>query len=212
VATTGNRATSSESILEVRILNVDQIFDNHDPAPFRERDLDPDFVDYLVDGVRDLGTVKPIRIIVWLGQACPPGQIEEAVHRYFEHALTRIDRSRREQVRSGGIGLAIAGVAIVVLTALGQLVARTIPNPLGAGLQTALEISGWVFMWRPIEVLIYDGIPVRREKRVLRAIRAAPIDVRVGPIQGRPVPPKAPRRETVLGSVAVGSPASTPEP
>jgi hypothetical protein len=205
------RTTSHESVLEVRILNVEQIFDNRDPAPFRERDLDPDFVDYLVDGVRDLGTAKPIRIIVWLEQACPPGQIDEAVHGYFEQALARIDRSRREQVRSGGIALAIAGVAIVVLTGLGQLVAMTIPNPLGAGLQTALEISGWVFMWRPIEVLIYDGIPVRRERRVLRAIRTASIDVRVGPSQERLVPPRLPRGEAALGSGAVGSPASTRE-
>ena len=196
MATSGDRAGSRESILEVRILNVDQIFDNRDPAPFRERDLDSDFVDYLVDGVRDLGTAAPIRIIVGLGEGCPPGQIEDAVHRYFEQALARSRRNRREQVRSGGIALAIAGVAILVLTGLGQLVAMTIPNPLGAGLQTALEISGWVFMWRPIEVLIYDGIPVRREQRVLSAIRAAPIDVRVGPSQERSVPPRRPRDET----------------
>jgi hypothetical protein len=179
--TSENRTTSHESILEVRILNVEQIFDNRDPAPFRDRDLDPDFIDYLVDGVRDLGTAKPIRIIVWLEQACPPGQIAEAVHNSFEHALERIHRNRREHVRSGWIALAIASVAILVLTGLGQVVAMTIPNALGVALQTALEISGWVFMWRPIEVLIYDGIPVRRERRVLRAIRAAPIDVRVGP-------------------------------
>jgi len=183
LATSRNRTTSHEAILEVRILNVEQIFDNRDPAPFRERDLDPDFVDYLVDGVRDLGTARPIRIIVWLEQACPPGQIEESIHRYFEHTLARIDRTRREQVQSGGIALAIAGVAIVVLTALGQLVAMAIPNPLGTGLHTALEISGWVFMWRPIEVLIYDGIPVRRERRVLRAIHTAPIEVREGASQ-----------------------------
>jgi hypothetical protein len=206
---------SHESILEVAILNVEQIFDNRDPAPFRERDLDPDFVDYLVDGVRDLGTAKPIRIIVWLEQACGPGQVDEAVHRYFEHALIRLDRSRREQVRSGGIALAIAGVAIVVLTAFGQLVAMAIPNPLGSGLQTALEISGWVFMWRPIEVLVYDGIPVRRERRVLNAIRTAHIDVRMGPGQEPPVlpgPPQPVRRETVPETAARSSPESTRTP
>jgi hypothetical protein len=33
-------------------------------------------------------------------------------------------------------------------------------------------------MWRPIEVLIYDSIPARRERRILRALRDAHIDVR----------------------------------
>lgn len=190
-----NQTTSHESILEVRILSVDQIFDNRDPAPFRDRDLDPDFVDYLVDGVRDLGTSKPIRIVVWLEQACPPGQIEEGVHSYFDHALARIDRRRREQVRSGGAALVISVIAIVVLTGLGQLVAMTIPNALGAAFQTALEISGWVFMWRPIEVLVYDGIPMRRERRVLRAIATAAIDVRASAGQERVMLQQNPRDE-----------------
>ena len=183
-----DRTTSQESILEVRILNVDQIFDNRDPAPFRTRDLDPEFVEYLVDGVRDLGTAAPIGIIVWLEQACPPGQIEGAIQSYFERALAQSHRARREQTRSGGIALAIACLAIVVLTVLGQLVTMAIEGPVGAALQTAMEISGWVFMWRPIEVLVYDGIPVRREQRVLRAIRDARIDVQVGPAQERSVP------------------------
>ena len=51
---------------------------------------------------------------------------------------------------------------------------------LGSGLREAIVISGWVLMWRPIDVLIYDGIPWRRERRVLRALSQARIDVRGG--------------------------------
>ena len=49
---------------------MEQLFDNRDPAPFRDRDLDPDLVEYLLDGARDLARVKPLRVKIWLG--APP--------------------------------------------------------------------------------------------------------------------------------------------
>lgn len=172
-----SRTEDGEAILEVRVATVERIFDNRDPAPFRERALDPDFVEYLVEGARDRAA-RTIRIVVRLAQPCAPGQVEQAVHAHFEQALARAHRRRREQRRIGWLALAIAAVAVVVLTGLGEPVARNVGGTLGSGLREALVISGWVLMWRPIEVLIYEGIPWRRERRVLRALRDASIDVR----------------------------------
>ena len=112
-----------------------------------------------------------------MAQPCAPGEIEQAVRAQFEEALDRTQRRRREQLRTGWIALSIAAVAVVVLTGLGELVAKRVAGTLGSGLREAIVISGWVLMWRPIEVLIYDGIPWRRERRILRALREARIDV-----------------------------------
>jgi hypothetical protein len=87
-------------------------------------------------------------------------------------------RQRREQLRTGWIVLTVAAVAVVVLMGLGEIVARNVAGTLGSGLREAIVISGWVLMWRPIEVLIYDGIPWRRERRVLRVLHQARVDVR----------------------------------
>ena len=35
--------------------------------------------------------------------------------------------------------------------------------------------------WKPVEVLVYDWIPWRRDRRVLRALLAAPVEMRPGP-------------------------------
>jgi hypothetical protein len=172
------RTENGEAILELRLATVERIFDNRDPAPFRERALDPDFVEYLVEGGRDRVAAGRFRIVVHLAQPCAPGEIEQAVHAHFEQALARTQRRRREQLRSGWIALAVAAVAVIVLMGLGEVVAKSVAGTLGSGLREAIVISGWVLMWRPIEVLIYDGIPWRRERRVLRALREARIDVR----------------------------------
>ena len=39
--------------IEVRVKSSQQLFDARDPAPFRERDLDDDFVEYILSSVRE---------------------------------------------------------------------------------------------------------------------------------------------------------------
>jgi hypothetical protein len=41
-----------------------------------------------------------------------------------------------------------------------------------------LIISGWVLMWRPLDILVYDRITWLRNRRVLESIRDAAVVVR----------------------------------
>ena len=172
------RTENGETIIDVRLSALDRLFDNRDPAPFRERDLDPDLVEYLIDSARDLGSARPIRIVFSIAEPCPPDEVENAVRAHFDYEIERAARRRREQLRTGWIALAIAAVAVIGLTGLGEVTEDALEGTLGAGIREALTISGWVLMWRPIDVLIYEAIPWRRERRILRALRGAAIDVR----------------------------------
>ena len=62
--------------VDVKINNIEQLFDNRDPAPFRERDLDPGLAEYLRDAAEDLAVARTYRIVFWLENPCPPGEIE----------------------------------------------------------------------------------------------------------------------------------------
>jgi hypothetical protein len=172
------RIENGEAILEVRVASVEHLFDNRDPAPFRQRDLDPGLVEYLVGAAHDLARAERLRLAFWVEQPCTPGDVERGVRAHFEYELERIRRRRREQVRTGWLGLAIAVVAVIALLGLSELVTRAVAGTLGAGLGEALVISGWVLMWRPAELLIYDGIPWRRERRALRLLRDAAIEIK----------------------------------
>lgn len=174
------RIDNGEAILDVRVTSVDQLFDNRDPAPFRRRDLDPGLVEYLVAAGYDVAVAERVRIVFWVDQPCSPHEVKDGVHAHFEYELERLQRRRREQVRTGWVALAIAIVAVVVLVGLAGLVARVIAGALGAGIKEALVISGWVLLWRPVELLIYDGIPWRRQRRVLRRLLEASIELHAG--------------------------------
>lgn len=171
------RLEDGQPILDVRVESMEQLFDNRDPAPFRDRDLDPALVEYLLDGARDLASTTPLRVEIWLGT--PPSiDVPQAVRAYFQHEIDRTNRQRREQVRAGLIGLTIAVAAIIVLIAVAKVVDRRLTGTFGTALREALVISGWVLMWRPLDVLVYDRITWRRNRRILESIRDALIAVR----------------------------------
>jgi hypothetical protein len=173
------RAEDGVLIIDVRLASVERLFDNRDPAPFRERDLDPSLVEYLIDSCHDMAT-RPFRIVFWLEQTSPPAGVEAAVRAHFAYDLVRLDRDRGIQRRIGWIALSIASVAIVALIGVSNLIAELVTGTLGAGLKEALLISGWVLMWRPVELLIYDSIPWRHERNAVRRILNTPIQVRLG--------------------------------
>jgi len=174
------RIENGAAIVDVRVPTVNSLFVNRDPAPFRQRDLDPALVEYLIAAAHDVAKAGQLRLAFRIDEPCVPAEIENGVRAHFVYELERITRRRREQVRTGWIALAIAAVAVVALIALAGLVTRVMPGTLGAGIREALVISGWVLMWRPVELLIYDSIPWRRERRVLRALGDAAIE-----LQGR---------------------------
>jgi len=41
-----------------------------------------------------------------------------------------------------------------------------------------MVIGGWVAMWRPIEIFLYDWWPIRDERKLFERLSAAPIEIR----------------------------------
>ena len=54
-----------------------------------------------------------------------------------------------------------------------------------------LPILSWIILWRPVETLIYDWIPVRRQHTLLTRLLDAPIELRVGDGPATPRPAHA---------------------
>jgi hypothetical protein len=174
------RLEEGKPCIDVRIASLDHLFDNRDPAPFRERDLDPALAEYLQALSHDLPGRDRFRIVFWLERTCQPGVVEAAYRTHFEYALGRLEYRRRRARRAGQIALLFGAGLIILLMSLSQLAVQTVPGSLGAALREGLVISSWVVLWRPVELLIYDWIPVWDERRIIRRLLAAPIEVRAG--------------------------------
>jgi hypothetical protein len=185
------RVEDGVACIDIGVTSFEQLFDNRDPAPFRQRDLDPDLVDYLVDAAEDLSAYEAIRIVVWLPAARPSDDVTPAFRGHFEYEQQRLERSRRRQRRVGGVALVIAVIALVVLQTLARGVTRLPDNGLRGALREGLVILSWIALWRPVEILGYDWIPIRHQRRLLRHLLSATIDTRVGSGPARTTQPAA---------------------
>jgi hypothetical protein len=80
--------------------------------------------------------------------------------------------------RRGRISLVIALAFLAASIAVGDAVARY----LGAGrvsevIREGFLIGGWVAMWRPLEVFLYDWWPIRAEGRLLQRLSTMPVRI-----------------------------------
>src|SRR5690348_16370870 len=100
--------------IDVRAQRGEQLFDNRDPAPFRQRDLDRDVAEYLVGAGGDLASHEHLAIVFWLEQPAEYAELEHAFRGHFEDVIARTRRQRRRNRRTGTITL-LLGILLVVL-------------------------------------------------------------------------------------------------
>lgn len=172
------RLEDGANVIDVRIGNLEQLFDNRDPAPFRERDLDPDLIEYLTAAGEDLASHGPCRVVFWVGNPKGRDEIEPAYRAHFQYELERLDRRWRRHRRTGEIALILGISLLAVLLTLAQLARGLSSEPIATVVGEGLTILSWVVMWRPVEALIYDWLPVRRERRILQHLHKAAVDIR----------------------------------
>jgi len=164
--------------IDIRVENVEQLFDNRDPAPYRARDLDTDLVDYLVDAAEDLYRHGPFRIVLWIGGNQRTDGLNAAFVAQFDYELDRIRREGRRRRGIGAVALVLAAALLAVLLTTAHFIAKTWPGNFGEAVREGLVIASWVVLWRPIDIIVYDWIPPRRRRIIFRRLRDAPLEIR----------------------------------
>ena len=181
----GDPIPSNCAIIEVRVATLPQLFNTIDPTPFRERDLDPRVVEFIVDWSREIPRKKSLALLVHLDQPTTTTDesviVRDAVHGFFEQRA-RTSRARLRQLfRQGRISLAIGLTVLAVLSLAAQFVARRAGETGFASiLHESLLIGGWVAMWRPLEVFLYDWWPIRAEARLFDQLATMPVRLSYG--------------------------------
>jgi hypothetical protein len=176
-------------VLEIYLADIRRLFNSMDPAPFLERDLDPNAADYIHEWAEELRGKGPLELVIMLGT--PLGAedttagVEKSVRDHFQRRAASTRRKLRELLRMGRYSLLAAmlflGPVIVIAESAAQLVQT---ERYAALIENSLIIGAWVALWRPIEIFLYDWWPIRAEARLFD--RLGSMDVRV--LDGPPAP------------------------
>ena len=153
--------------IDLQLDHLQQLVNSMDPTPFPGRDLDPDAERYIVDAARELpGAENAARVGAMLGH-------------YFQWEAESAGRRLREHLHAAW-RTTLLGLAFMALCML----ARSLLLPVdGLPAHTAAEgllVIGWVALWRPLEMFLYDWWPLRREARLMRRLTGLAVSLRAG--------------------------------
>ncbi len=169
-------------LVELAINSVEQLFNTLDPSPFHEKDFDADAEEFIFEAVEEISLSKPVRLIIYMPpESISPGKqliVREALQHYFTYRAEITRRQLRRTFWLGRVSLLIGGVFLFVCQGLQHLVAGVFPESFWASfLREGLMISGWVAMWRPIQLFLYDWWPLRH--RMMTYLKIGNMDVEI---------------------------------
>ena len=155
--------------IELRLRELAQLFDSFDPAPFHEKDLDRDAEEFIVSWALEYPANAPLVFRLHLPRDQqrlePERVVADAVRNYFAYrsGIARLDV--RRTLQHGRQALLVGLLFLVACMGL-----RVAWRSFGFGewsriVDEGLLILGWVAMWKPLELLLYDWWPGLRKKR-----------------------------------------------
>ena len=177
----GDQLPPDCQVVEVHVKELDQLFNAIDPAPFRERDLDPNAEAFIVESVKELHhDERPLALVVLVDReaisADDAAVVKNAVRQYFGSGARERRLRLRELFSNGRKSLAIGLVCVAVTVLASDLVQTTFEGGRFTNvISESLVIGGWVAMWRPLEVFLYEWWPIRAEARLYTRLSAMPV-------------------------------------
>lgn len=179
--TTGARDERGERRIELRLRELNQLFDSLDPAPFHEKDLDRDAEEFIVSWAREYRPETPLVFRLHLPRDQqrfePQRTVENAIRNYFKYRSELAQLEVRRTRRNGRGSLVIGLVFLVACMLLRELLRSVARLEWMQVVQEGLLILGWVAMWRPIELLLYDWRPLRRMQHTYESLARMRVEV-----------------------------------
>lgn len=172
----------STGLIEVRVREVAQLFNSMDPSPFHERDLDADAEEFIISWAHEHPRAPRLTLVVHLARTPTEGDaasiLREAVHHYFAYRARLNWLEFKQLMRQGRTALVVGFSFLAVCFGLGQVIASQGSGTWRDLLREGLTIIGWVAMWRPLQIYLYDWWPLRRRGLVLRKLSVMDVEVR----------------------------------
>lgn len=168
--------------IELSLQSIDQLFNTMDPSPFHEKDLDDNAAEFILSWAQEFHRPEPVDLIVHL-EKMPEGHnaqrlIEDAIHHYFNYRARLNELEFKRLMKQGRQSLTV-GVSFLVACFLAiEFIGAGATSTFWSFFNEGLTIAGWVAMWRPLEIYLYEWWPLRRRGQILDKLSHMAVEVR----------------------------------
>lgn len=166
--------------IEIKVKSLNQLFDDRDPAPFREKDLDDEAVEYIVSSVLDVSPHKVKRLLIFHDPIHDShlirNDVRSAIHQFFSYEVRQADIKIRNILKNGVKSLIIGLCFLMLATLVSYFLSEDSKSFWILFFKEGVLLLGWVSMWKPINIFLYEWWPVAAMKKVFICLSAIPID------------------------------------
>ena len=166
--------------ISLKLHDISQLFNSMDPSPFIEKDLDDDAEEFIVSWAQEFPPGAPVRLCIYLDQwpaEDPEELIRTAVHNYFAHRAQISDLEFKRLLKQGRTSLVIGLLFLAACLLLSRMLLGNDAGTWAAVVRESLTIAGWVAMWRPMEIYLYEWWPLLRRSRIYAKLSHMPVEL-----------------------------------
>lgn len=172
---------NNAGLIELRLRDSAQLFNTLDPFPFRQRDLSAEAERFIVEWAQELPKQQPIGIVIHLPARGDDGalapDLATAIASWFEARARAESHALRELFRDGRRALLIGFVVLAICLFVSWSLGHYLESPFTRVVQESFVIIGWVVIWRPAEMFLYDWLPIVRRRTLYDRLARAKVTV-----------------------------------
>jgi len=167
--------------VELTLREQAQLFNTLDPFPFREKDLSADAERFIVEWAQELPKDQPIEILIKLPTAgyddSAAQDLASAITGWFAARVRSETKAMQALFRDARLAFVIGLAVLSGCLFIAWRLSESTGGPFGRVLQESLIIIGWVVIWRPAEMVLYDWLPMVRRRTVYRRLASSRVIV-----------------------------------
>ncbi len=160
----------ANNTVTLRLREISQLFSRTDSSPLVEREVDVAAAEFIVGCCRGKPSGRDLELAIHLARSSAGEDFEDVGGALRSYFASRAEMKRVELaqlMRRGRLSLCAGSVFLAICLLLGGLVAGLGSNAAFGIVREGLTICGWVAMWKPLEIYLYDWWPLFEEKRRL---------------------------------------------
>ena len=170
--------TVAEIIL--RLQHPDQLLIAPGSVFHNKRRLNADAEEYLIEesSIQPHHTYISLQLHLRAGTADRVQDITNAIRQHFAYKKKKSERQLAQTLRLGWRSLLIAIVFLGILASLTFIMVRLLPQGgVTIVLQEILIVLGWVALWRPADLLLYEWRSFKKEVNLFARLEKCEVDV-----------------------------------
>ena len=166
-------------VIELAAPDYSYLFDDRDPSKFRQRDLDDDAVEYLVSSVQEVTILKLSKVRIYFDEMEDfekQTMVRESIHNFFAYESEMMTRKINSTLKKG-VHFLLIGLSFLAFSILMSLILKQYSESFTAlFFKEGFLLIGWVSMWKPINVFLYDWWPLAESRNVYKKLSEVEIE------------------------------------